>query len=79
MVLSTASGYHFDNMLYVKLHQSSITEGSGSSYLFKDTGASAAVDSVDTASVLQCANTPLSTMICLWLVDGTQNHIRWVL
>ena len=51
MVLSTASGYHRDDMLYVKLLQSSITEDSGSSYLFKATVASAAVGSVDTGSV----------------------------
>ena len=36
MVRSTASGYHLDDMLDFKLRQSSITKGSGPSYLFME-------------------------------------------
>ena len=53
MVLYTASDDHwqFDNFRYAKVNQSSTTGNSGSPYLFKATGASAAVGSVDTGSV----------------------------
>ena len=51
MVLYTASDDQFDNFPYAKIHQSYTIGNIGFPYLFKATGASAAVGSVDTGSV----------------------------